>query len=159
MHTISSILHKSPYAKAAHPVLAINGTPIEEWIKSGVSDEYGNDTTYRLVPAQGWLLDEEHFDIAWKLIEPVVDGSTVVPLLICSSDVDLNCIVVVVEQVSEGESVTWKRFGRATNHINGVITSVDWGINGQCAVFERKQFVDALNEFKRLSTEVWRVAD
>ena len=151
MHVISTIMHRFVYQTVDFPVLAIDGVPIQHWIKSQIFDQYGNDETHTLVPAQHWLSDDGEARTAWQLLDPANKGSTVVPLLVCPDDRDLSCTVVVVEQVTDAERVVWKRFGLSTHNIGSVVTSVDWSDNEQHACFERKQFEEAFAEFKRLA--------
>lgn len=155
MNTVSAIMYRSKHATAEHPVLAVDGTPIQQWITGLISDHSGHNGTNGLVPAQGWLLDDEHLTIAWKLLEAADESSTVVPLLICPDDMDLSCTVIVVEQVAEADNVVWKRFGLATDFMYGVITSVNWSKSGQNAVFKRQQFDDSVLALKRLTNDVW----
>jgi hypothetical protein len=43
---------------------------------------------------------------------PGEDGtSTLVPLLVCSDDMDFDCKVFMVEQVFADGVITWERFG------------------------------------------------
>lgn len=151
MNTISIIIAKPKFASTEQPVLAIDGTPVYNWVKLQIFDHDGNDEAYSLVPAQTWLYNENESSIAWKLLEPTYEGSTIVPLLVCPDDMDLNCTVVVVEQVVKEQTVEWRRFGLCTNHMNGVITSVNWSDGAQNAAFNRTQFQDSVEEFKRLS--------
>ena len=156
MNKISAVMHRSKYTKSAHPVFAIDGIPASSWIKGIVYNHLGEDTTDGLVPAQGWLIDEDHSRYAWQLLSPrEEDSSTIVPLLICRDDMDLSCTVVVVEQGVCGSQLLWARFGMATNEINGFITSVLWSKSVQRAEFEKSQFIDAYAEFKRLTEHVW----
>ena len=153
MNTISTIISKPKFASIEQPVLAIDGVPVYHWVKSQIFDQDGNDDTYSLVPAQTWLHDENESRIAWKLLDPTHEGSTVVPLLVCPDDMDLNCTVVVVEQIVDEQTVEWRRFGLCTNHINGVVTSVRWSELPQSATFNRTQFLESFLEFKRLSPD------
>ncbi len=155
MNTVSAMMCKSKYVSADHPVLAIDGVPVQLWISAQMFDDPSNGGAEGLVPAQGWLLDDDHLQIAWKLLEPADEGSTVVPLLICPDDMDLNCTVVVVEQSTDAESIVWKRFGWATDSVNGMITAVRWSGSEQSARFERRQFYDSVQELKRLTNDVW----
>jgi hypothetical protein len=155
MNTITAIMHKALYATQETPVLAIDGVPLYQWIKSQVFDRDGNDNTDSLVPAQDWLVNDDEARIAWKLLEPVDKSSTVVPLLVCPDDRDLSCTVVAVEQVVDGEAVLWKRFGLSQASINGVVTSVLWSPGEQSATFDRNQFEEAVQQYKRLSPDIW----
>ena len=153
MNTISTTIAKPELSSTEQAVLAVDGVPVYHWVKSQIFDQEGNDDTYRLVPAQTWLYDENESKIAWELLEPAHEGSTVVPLLVCPDDMDLSCTVVVVEQIVDKQTVEWRRFGLCTNHINGVVTSVRWSELAQCAAFNRTQFQESFLEFKRLSPD------
>ena len=161
MNKVSAAMHQSRHATSEHPVLAIDDVPIEQWLKSRLLDLTDEDTINGLVPAQGWLMDEDELTIAWNLLTPVQmhsadpSISTVVPLLICPDDMDLSCTVIVVEQTVDPENVTWKRFGLGRDSVNGIITSVQWSVDGQSCQFERPYFSAAVDELKRLSSEVW----
>ncbi|WP_374517864.1 hypothetical protein [Undibacterium squillarum] len=156
MNLISAEMHKSAYATSPHPVLAIDGTPIELWIKCIAENASYEDDTFGLVPAQGWLLDENELNSAWKLLIPHKENSsTFVPLLICPDDVDLACTVIVVEQVVEKDKVIWARFGFAVEVINGIVTSVQWSKNEQKAEFDKSEFISACSELKRLTENEW----
>ena len=151
MNTISTIISKPKFASTEQPVLAIDGVPVYQWVKSQIFDTDGNDDTHTLVPAQTWLYDQDESRIAWELLEPTHEGATIAPLLVCPDDMDLNCTVVVVEQIVDKKTVEWRRFGLSINHINGVVTSVRWSELEQRAIFDRTQFEEAFLDFKRLS--------
>jgi hypothetical protein len=156
MNSISAKMHKSACAKLPHPVLTIDGTPIELWIKGITENHLGEDDTCNLVPAQGWLIDENELNTAWKLLNPQEENSsTFVPLLICPDDVDFACTVGVVEQIVEEENIIWFRFGRAVDVVNGIVTSVQWSKFAQKAEFEKSQFMSACSELKRLTENEW----
>ena len=70
MNTVSATMHQSRHATSEHPVLAIDDKPIEQWLKSRLLDLTDEDTINGLVPAQGWLMDEDELAIAWNLLAP-----------------------------------------------------------------------------------------
>lgn len=156
MNAMSAKMHQSANTKLPHPVLIIDGTPIEIWIKGIISNHLGEDDTSCLVPAQGWLIDEAELNSAWKLLFPQDENcSTFVPLLICSDDLDLACTVAVVEQIVENEKIIWNRFGRAVGVTNGIVTSVQWNKQEQRAEFLKEEFQLACSELKRLTDNEW----
>jgi hypothetical protein len=59
MNTITADMHQSHCARAPHPVLFIDGTPLERWVTGVIFTRDGADSSDGLVPAQGWLLDEQ----------------------------------------------------------------------------------------------------
>lgn len=144
-------MSRPKFASTEQAVLAIDGVPVYQWVASLILDADGNDETHTLVPAQTWLYNDDESKIAWELLEPTYDGSTVVPLLVCPDDMDLSCTVVVVEQIVDKQTVEWRRFGLSVNHINAVVTSVCWSESDQHAIFDRTQFEEAFLNFKRLS--------
>lgn len=156
MDKISATLHKSKIAKNPHPILLINDVPLEMWITGIVFDPDGADTTNHLVPAQGWLIDDEDLNAAWELLMPSsVDCSTIVPLLICPDDMDLSCTVIAVEQEITNETVIWHKFGLVTHVINHVPVSVSWDKRNHSVKFKYDEFLSAFNELKRLTNEEW----
>lgn len=122
MNTISTIVSKPKFASTEQPVLAIDGVPVYQWVKSQIFDSDGNDDTHTLVPAQTWLYDEDESRIAWELLEPTHEGSTVAPLLVCPDDMDLNCTVVVVEQIVD------KKLSSGGDLGSPLITSMEWSL-------------------------------
>lgn len=157
MNKIDAGMHRSRCAKAPHPVLLIDGTPLEMWAKGVISsDALGTDSTDTLVPAQGWLLDESDLQNAWYLLGPKDESSsTIVPVLICPDDMDMSCTVAVVEQQVDTQTVSWLRIGRATDVRNGIVVSVEWEMPSQKAVFDKAAFRAAVDELKRLTDEEW----
>ena len=153
MPTITAVMFQSCAASAPHPVLAIDGISLEVWLGS-VRPEANS---LGLVPAQGWLIDDDEFRCAWDRIESLEAGvSTVVPVLVCGDDVDLSCTVVVVEQVVSQESVTWQRFGfsRTAGRETGI--STEWFFGVSPVTFSREEFSSALTAFKSLANTAWK---
>ena len=157
MNRINAGMHQSRYARDPHPVLFIDGVPLGMWASGVIHTKDGEDDSDSLVPAQGWLMDEGDLENAWHLLTPKDQrASTVVPILVCPDDMDMNCTVAVVEQLTDDESVSWARLGRALDVINRVVTSVEWIDPAQSAHFSREEFTSAVCELKRLTVEVWK---
>lgn len=138
------------------PILAIDNIPLNIWVHQNTQII---DRAETLVPAQGWLYNydsELALSNAWKLLKPEVykNGavSTVVPILICSDDLDLACSVIMVEQVVSADQVVWARFGYAFNHIHDVVTSVVWETSPSAPrlSFSLSEFEKAYNDLKEL---------
>jgi hypothetical protein len=156
MNKIHAGMHKSRCARAPHPVLFIDGTPLEKWIKGVTFEIDGTDTSDGLVPAQGWLIDEQDLETAWRLLDPRSEhASTVTPILVCPDDMEMSCTVAVVEQVIDEKTVSWIRTGRAVDTIRGVVTSVEWTHPYQTAKFNKEEFLKAFNELKHLTENSW----
>lgn len=163
MSSVSSLMIRSKVATAPHPVFAIDGISLEVWLGDRyLPDALGNrgylgDDFLGLVPAQGWLIDDDEQKLAWDRIESVDAGvSTVIPLLVCGDDVDLKCTVIVAEQVASEEDVTWQRFGfsRTAGRETGISTA--WIREIPPVTFSRAEFLAALATFKSLSSTSWK---
>ena len=153
-HHISAEMYKSEDAQFEHPVFAIDGLSLDQWLGQRVAADW----IFDLVPAQGWLIKDEEFALAWRRIERVEDGcSTIVPILVCPDDVDLSCSVIVVEQVSAGDEIIWCRFGQPDESRGDQCgATVKWFDDSPSCAFGRSKFEVALAEFKRLMGDEWK---
>lgn len=138
------------------PILAIDNIPLNIWVHQNIPIIDGTES---LVPAQGWLYDHDSelaLSNAWKLLKPQayenVAISTVVPILICPDDLDLECSVIMVEQVVSADKVVWTRFGYAFNHIHDVVTSIVWETSPSAPhlSFPLSEFEKAYDDLKEL---------
>ncbi len=144
-HPIHGVTHTAKGELKPFPILAIDGLSLNQWMNQFLELKDGL-SILSLVPAQGWLIDEQENKTAWELLKTTEDqsSSTIVPLLICPDDLDLTCTTLVVEQVQMDSKIIWKRFGQAINEINAVISAVDWWIEDQVFEFEREVFDAAI---------------
>jgi len=151
--TIEAAMFQSQHARAPHPVFSVNGQSLDVWL----NDVHPQADVLGLVPAQGWLIDDEEFKCAWERISSVEPGtSTIVPVLVCSDDVDLTCTVVVVEQKANAETVAWLRFGFSRSAGIGVGTTTQWLTGCAPLEFDRGEFERALTAFKSLANSDWK---
>lgn len=150
MH-LSVEMHQSKWADAAHPVLAIDGVPLDIWL----AQHYAEHDIEGLVPAQSWLIDDAEMNFAWRRITPHQAGArAVVPLLICPDDMDLDCSVVVVDQEYTAKEIIWHRFGLAGEERREEIGStVSWFPPQPLVRFEWAEFMQTLARLKLLVDE------
>ncbi len=98
-----------------------------------------------------WLTDEDEIALAERRFTPGEDGtSTLVPLLVCSDDMDFDCTVLMTEQVIEGDSICWRRFGLSVSRGLEVGVSTCWMTDSQPVSFALSDFNNALKELKGL---------
>ncbi|MCJ7958484.1 MAG: hypothetical protein MUW57_18555 [Pseudomonas sp.] len=111
MHQVISAAYYRPgFARSACAWLMIDGIGIEQWLSTHL--EWSDVVSLGL--SLIWLIDEDEDALANRRIIPAEDGSsTIVPLLVCSDDMNFDCIVLVTEQVIEADTVHWRRFGRS----------------------------------------------
>lgn len=149
MDQITAITHQAGFASAPCAWLAINGIPIEKWWAT----ELDHADAVSLGLAQIWLLDEEEDKLAWSRIMPGVENSsTVVPILVCSDDMDFDCTVIVVEQKIVEDTVQWLRWGfSASGGLQvGISTIWEHPKSVPFAAFDRKEFETSLQNFKNM---------
>ena len=147
-----------------YPTFLVDLEPIGSWFSQRFSkiDIQGEGYFIEvdietLVPAQGWLINDNEMETAWDRITPSYVGlTTIVPLLICDGDVNFSCVVFVVEQEVSDEFIDWCRVGFSMDYRqNRVGGSVKW-LDTPCnAKFQKTEYIDALDRFKKLCDTEW----
>ncbi|MCP3752914.1 hypothetical protein [Pseudomonas sp. SBB6] len=95
-----------------------------------------------------WLINEAEEALAKRRFTPGEDGSsTIVPLLVCSDDMDLDCTVLVAEQVVAGGTISWIRFGWSISGGLEVGAQTRWISGSQPVEFALEDFHRALEDF------------
>ncbi|MBU6956919.1 hypothetical protein KRR23_04065 [Pseudomonas sp. CVAP len=151
MHTrIHAAYHQAAFSRSACACLTIDDVAIEQWLASHLNDPNVALLGLSLI----WLLDEDEDALAKRRFIPGEDGSsTLVPLLVCSDDMDFYCTVLMVEQVIEGDTVHWRRFGWSVSGKLEVGISTRWNAESQPVSFALEDFRAALAEFDKLLKE------
>ncbi|EJM82136.1 hypothetical protein [Pseudomonas sp. GM60] len=146
-HRIHAAYHQAKCSRSCCAWLFINDVPIEEWLNSQL--EYPDLDLYGL--SLMWLLDEEEDALAQRRFAPAEDGtSTPVPLLVCGDDMDFDCFVLMTEQVIDGETLHWRRFGLSVSSGLEVGITTRWDAENRPISFSLAEFREALEEFYRL---------
>ncbi len=144
---ISAKLYKSKSARGPHPVFTIDDIPLDVWLNEMTNES----TVLDLVPAQGWLDDEDEFELSWNRLECLEpDTCTFVPILICSDDVDFTCAVVIVEQSISMDTVIWNRFGWNLSSKKEVGSTIRWFKTQVSVSFHIVDFRNAFEKFRIL---------
>jgi hypothetical protein len=144
MH-IAAGLHQTKFSRAPHPVLLVAEASLDLWISKSTNEEMVLD----LVPAQDWLSNDLERELAWRYLENS-EGRSIVPLLVCPDDRDLNCTVVVTEQFVTASSVQWNRFGHdLSGNCDQSGDKVTWFETNIAVTFDRAEFISAIQDFKR----------
>lgn len=147
LHHIRAICHQASFSKSSCAWLAIDEVPIEQWLACHIDHPEAS----RLGLSLMWLLDEEEDAAAARRFVPGEDGtSTLVPLLVCSDDMDFDCTVLMTEQVIEGSILHWRRFGWSASGGLEVGISTRWITDSKPVSFAVSDFSDALSELKRI---------
>lgn len=145
MNQLSVVSHKSRYSQGFYSTFAIDGTALEVWLP-----ENDPAAELHLVAAHGGLYDDENTDLVWDRIYSTAPGwRTLIPLLVCSDDLDLTCTVIVVEQHALEDQIEWRRFGLLEEMITLEQPRVSWFEAIPFAVFDRAQFHQMLDDFRK----------
>ena len=149
MHQVLSAAYYRPgFARSACAWLMIDGIGIEQWLSTHL--EWSDVASLGL--SLIWLIDEDEDALANRRIIPAEDGSsTIVPLLVCSDDMNFDCIVLVAEQVIDADTVHWRRFGRSISDKLEVGISTKWIAESKPVSFALEAFQNALEQFTQLS--------
>ena len=149
MDNISAVKYQAGFANSPCAWISINGAPIEKWC----AETFNYPDANSLGLAQIWLLDDDEYNLAWSRITPGEDeSSTIVPILVCSDDMNFNCIVLVVEQLIINGTVQWLRWGFSASSSLEVGISTKWETptKSPLATFDRNEFDDCLKNFKQI---------
>ncbi len=137
--------------------LAIDGIAFDEWLSNFIDKKPFNPDNIDNVKGLALSLDlfnENEMQLVWYFLGHIQAGDTkIVPLLVCPDDVDLSCIVIVVEQVATETHVIWRRFGRDTKGLdeqskNYNDDDIDWFGGVPNLMFEKENFIQIFNQLK-----------
>lgn len=129
MNKISVEITNSKYVKEAHPIINIDGMPLDYIL----NEIYSDDLFLGLIPP---IVDWMSFDEESKLVENSFDAADevkIIPILMCPDDCDLSCTLIVAEVETTLDHVRWNRIGIDRNNPNDLInqntfleTGVKW---------------------------------
>lgn len=146
-HRLTALCHQASCSRSTCAWLAIDDVPIEVWLAKHLHQPDLERSGLSLM----WLLDEEEDALANRRIIPAADGtSTLVPLLVCSDDMNFDCFALMTEQVIDGDTVHWRRFGHSATGGLEVGASTHWYPDSKPVSFALSDFNQALTDHKRL---------
>ncbi|MDC6379804.1 hypothetical protein BW687_006365 [Pseudomonas graminis] len=145
MNQLSVASHKSKYSQGFYSTFAIDGAALEIWLP-----EQEPAAELHLVAAHVGLYSDDDTDLVWDRIYSTAPGwKTLIPLLVCSDDMDLTCTVIVVEQFAYEDRIEWRRFGLLEEVITLEQPRVRWFEAIPSVVFGRAQFHQTLDDFRK----------
>ena len=155
---LDTALRTSKYVDFAHLVVTLDGQPLDEWVAARTGD-----TEYEglITTLEDCMIDMTARPVAWERILPAVGSNTVAPILVCESDLDFSCVVVVVEVARPDEHrVQWARFGRDQSKRRWedpgrVGSNVDWFEGFELLTFDAADYRSFIDDCRRLKTEWW----
>lgn len=150
LHAIKAARHQAKFSRNACAWLLIDDVGIEKWLAEHLADEQVSFLGLSLI----WLINDAEEALAKRRFTPGEDGSsTVVPLLVCSDDMDFGCTVLVAEQVVQGDSLSWIRFGWSLSEGLEVGAQTRWISGSQPVEFALEDFHCALEDFATILSD------
>lgn len=144
LRSISAACYQAKFSRNACAWLLIDGIGIEQWLAEHLDYEQAAMLGLSLI----WLIHVEEEALAKRRFAPGEDGtSTLVPLLVCSDDMDFDCTVLMVEQVVADGVITWERFGLSVSGGLEVGVRTRWMADCQPVSFAATDFQRALEDF------------
>lgn len=137
----------SKYIKEPHLVILLDGEPLDILIARTMKDDWYEG----LVPTlDDCLLRREDRQLVWDRILPA--ERAIVPILVCSDDLDFSCTVVSVDVVIDRDTVRWERIGVGDPTAP---TAIKWWPEVIPFCFTRQNYERFLDECRSLKTEWW----
>lgn len=148
MHlSIKAGRHQAKFSRNACAWLMIDGIGIEQWVARHLDYQDAAMLGLSLI----WLVNEDEEALAKRRFALGEDNtSTLVPLLVCSDDMDFDCTVLMVEQVVADGIVTWSRFGLSVSSGLEVGVQTRWFVGCKPASFLASEFQQALEDFEAI---------
>lgn len=144
-HSISAGRYQAKFSRSACAWLMIDGIGIEQWVARHLDYQDAAMLALSLI----WLINEDEEALAKRRFAiGENDTSTLVPLLVCSDDMDFDCTVLMVEQVVANGVVTWSRFGLSVSDGLEVGVQTRWMEDCKPASFLASEFQQALEDFE-----------
>ncbi|QLG42071.1 MULTISPECIES: hypothetical protein [unclassified Paenibacillus] len=120
---------KSKYVKEAHPIIYVDGKPLDHIL----NELYPDDLFLGLIPTiVDWMSVDEESNIVENTFN-ATDEVKIVPILMCPDDCDLSCSLIVAEVETTLDQVRWNRIGIDLNNPKDLInrnefleTGVKW---------------------------------
>lgn len=143
-HTIVAARYQAKFSRSPCAWLLIDDVGIEQWLADHLADQQVSLLGLSLI----WLINDDEQALAKRRYTPGEDGSsTVVPLLVCSDDMDFDCTVLVAEQVVKGDTIIWRRFGWSLSGGLEVGIQTRWITDSQPVEFVLEDFRSAVEGF------------
>lgn len=143
-NTITTQTFLNPFSNKTFYHIAVDGVCLEDII---IKNSEGLNKG--LVPTLlNWLYEENEKSEVWKRVEM---SDTMLPLLMCSDDIDLWCTLIMVEMHKDEDYVYWKRFGLEDSDattVDEIGKSIKWFPQVPSMVFKRTSFERMVMDFK-----------
>lgn len=147
INKISTKTYLNTFSRKNFYVIEIDGKSLEDIIL-----EKRPDIIRGIVPTfLNWLENDEERKIVWERAIPKIGEKSILPILMCSEDIDLWCTLIMVEVETDEKYVHWNRFGLENSDAkkpNEIGKSVEWFSGIKHLTFDKNEYQNVLNQFK-----------
>jgi hypothetical protein len=147
INKISTKTYLNTFSGKNFYVIEIDGKSLEDIIM-----EKRPDIKKGIVPTfLNWLGNGEERKVVWERAIPKIGKKSILPILMCSEDIDLWCTLIMVEVEADEKNVYWNKFGLEDSDAqepNEIGKSVEWFSGMSKLTFDRTQYQSVLNEFR-----------
>ncbi|WP_019639177.1 hypothetical protein [Paenibacillus fonticola] len=153
MNELSVEMQRSKYVDLEHPVILIDGTPLDLYL----NNLYPDNLYLGLIPTiTDWIGLKEETELVLDRFYSDHE-KVILPILMCPDDCDLICTIVVAEVIKKDNQVLWNRLGVDLSKLGIpynyelVGTEVDWLNLVPKMKFDRNNYIENLKTvYKRL---------
>lgn len=156
-HTASTIkaeMRKTIFAAHDHMAVTINDELLDVFIDEFYPDEEYLGLVPTFLPA---FDDDDEYNLVMERALPKEGKTTMLPVLMCPEDLNLNCTVIIAQAKTQGDYVIWEKLGldksEPANHPQSVGTKVQWLGKIAPLYFKKDEYIACLNEFKQMAEE------
>ncbi|MGO4530382.1 hypothetical protein AB4Z30_14970 [Paenibacillus sp. 2TAF8] len=155
MDQLEVIEQTSEYVDVKHPVIVINGTPLDIYLDQCYPDHH----FLGLVPTvTEWISFKEELDLLMNRFYSDQENA-ILPILMCPDDTDLICTIIVAEVTKDDKEVIWSRIGMDMSELGIpfnyelIGTTVTWLDIIPELQFDKKIYFDTLKGIYRPKDE------
>ncbi|HYV92848.1 MAG TPA: hypothetical protein VE978_13715 [Chitinophagales bacterium] len=147
MNTISTKTRRNEFTGEDFPIILIDDKELDEIIHDCRPDIHVD-----LVPTLlYWLGKEQERQLVWNRIE-LEANKKIVPILMCSEDIDLDCTRIVAQVFLENNIVIWEKIGQDLTgfgiNYDLIGETVDWFPSLGPYYFDKKQYLNCISLFR-----------
>lgn len=111
-----------------------------------------HDQLTMLVPVMNeHIFPAGYKELAWRLLEPRIDGQVIAPILVCGDDCDLYCTVIVAEITYKKDTIHWERLDFDVSEHKDMARmqrqfglQIDWIIGIPPMTFDREEYTHCM---------------
>ena len=106
-----------------------------------------------LVPTLlNWIRNNDEREVVWSRVLPEDNEKTLLPILMCSEDIDFSCHVIMVLVSADQKFVYWEKFGLAESDpepASEIGKNIDWFNEVPAMKFPIEEYRNVIQKFRK----------